>query len=151
MLRVRLITALHMEVEGGVDTQYVQRLHVGSQDSALDMVEGRGAKWKDAVVVLRGRQGYASRMVEAAGASTQIAPREPKEALCTARPMEEAGGVCLQGVQRVPKGARHSARGMVGESVASMMEVASAPRVCMVGPTTVLPMEEGSVVLCQAV
>lgn len=100
--------------------------------------------------MLRGRQGYASHMVGAADASTQVAPREPREALCTARHMEEAGGVCLQGVQRAPKGARHSARGMVGANVASMMVVASAPRVCMVGLTTALLMEGGSVVLCQA-
>lgn len=150
VLRVRLITALHTEVVGVVVIRAVPRLPVGSQACASGMVEGRGAKWKAATEVLKGRLGYVSLTVEVDVANMLAAPRGLKGAPCIARRTAGASGVYLLVVRRALKVARHFARGTVVVSAAFMTVVESALRACMVGLTTVSRTVVGSAVLCQA-
>ena len=143
--RVKLTFASRMAGVGGVGSlEVAPRLPGANQVFALGMVGGRGARWKDALEVLRGRPVFAYPMGEGAGANSQDVPKVLKEARCFARPMEGGSGAYLPVVPRGPRGAHHSARAMVGVSGACLMGAGSAPRVFMVGPTFAWLMVGGS-------
>lgn len=126
------------------------RLLEASQGFALDMVGGRGVRWKVAPVVLRDRLACAFLMGVAAVASTRDVLRVPRGVPCTARHMVVESAVYLLGARKVLKGAHHCAKGMVGENAVSLMVVGYVQRVCMEGQTFVLPMVEERDVLCLA-
>lgn len=148
--KVRPTTALHMVAEGVVGFLGVApEQHVASQAFASSMVEERGAVWKDAPVVLRGKLACASHMVVDAVANSLVVQRVRRGALCSAKHMVVESVAYLLAAPKEPKGVRLFAKHMVVESGVSLMVVVSAPKVYTEAQTFVWPMVVGRGVLFQ--
>lgn len=127
----------------------VIRLQGANLGSAFDMVEGRGARLKAALEVLKDRLACAFLMEVDVVANTKVAPRVPRGVPCFARLMVVVSVAYLQDAPKVLKVAHLCARDMVEESGASLMEVGFAQRVFMEVQTSVLLMVEERGVLSQ--
>lgn len=136
--RGRLITALLMEVVDDVGIQGAARLPEVGQVSALGMEEASGARWKDALAVLKGRLDCASHMAGDVVASILIVQKVPKGAPRIARLTEVESGASSQAAPKVLRAVHHCAKGMAGGNVVFMMEGGFAPKVYMVELITVL-------------
>ncbi|GJN26266.1 hypothetical protein PR202_gb14187 [Eleusine coracana subsp. coracana] len=134
----------------GVVLRDVRKQHGGDQDSALSMVEGRGAGLRAALAVRKDSLGCAFRMEVVVGASIQTARKEHKEAPSFASPMVEAKGACLKAVPEALRAALHSAKGMAAERGASLREVGCAQRVFMEELASAWHMEGANVALSQS-
>lgn len=121
-LKGRPTTALLM-VEGDAVAirEAARRQLVASRGFASSTVEGRGVRWKDALVVQRGRSGCVSLMAVDVVANTPVVPRAPKEAQCTAKAMAVGRDAYLLDARKVQRGARLSAKLTVGENDAFLM------------------------------
>lgn len=123
--------------------------HVASQAFASSMVEERGAMWKDALVVLRGKLACAFHMVVDAVANSLVVQKVHRGALCSAKHMVVESVASLLAAPKVLKGVHLFAKHMGVESGVSLMVVVSAPKVYMEAQTFVLLMVVGRGVLFQ--
>lgn len=123
--------------------------HVASQAFASSMVEVRGAMWKDAPVVLRGKLGCAFHMVVDAVANSLVVQKVHRGALCSAKHMVVESVASLLAAPKELKGVHLFAKHMGVESGVSLMVVVSAPKVYTEAQTFVLPMVVGRGVLFQ--
>lgn len=90
--RVKQITALVMEEDGGVPTRLVTRRRVGALVSAFAMVEGSDALRKDAPRVQKVTQVSAFLMGEDGDAISSDVPKVLKDPPCSAKLTGEANG-----------------------------------------------------------
>jgi len=123
----------------------------GSPGYAFDMVGARDASKRAAPKVQKDSLASAFHMEVVVAVSTPSAPKGHKEVQCFARPTVVVSAAPLKGVIREQRGAHLSVRVMVvGKDVRSK-EVASAPRVFMVGHSSAWPMVVARGVLCRSV
>lgn len=142
--RDALTSVLHM---AGAAVATMRAAHVLPEEdlvSAFAMVVANGVLTLHAPSLLKAIQVFALPMVEAVDASTPSVQRGLKEVPAFARHMEVGKGAPTQGVRREPRGAPHFAKATV--AVRGVLSQVAAVRVCMVGPSSVLPMEVASVV-----
>lgn len=134
-------TALPMVEADAVAIQEVARKQrVASQGFASSMVEGRGVRWKDALVAQRGRLACVYLMVVDVVANTLIVTRVPKEALCSAKAMAVERDAYLLAAPKALRGAHPSAKPTVGENDVYLMVVGSVLKVYMEAQISVLLM-----------
>lgn len=117
-----------MVAVAGVASRDAREQRGGDQDSALNMVEGKGVGLRAALGARKDSLGCASRMEAVVGASFQTAAREHKEAPSFASPTVEAKGACSKAVPEALRAARRSAKGTAAGRGASLTEVGCAPR-----------------------
>jgi len=129
---------------GVVARKAVTRLREVDQGYVSGMEEVNVAKLLTALKVLKATQVSAFHMVVVAGVSLWAVQREHRGAPCSAKLMEVASDASSRIATRVPKAVHLFVKDMVVASVACMMEVEYAQRVCMEALSFVLHMVVGN-------
>jgi hypothetical protein len=129
---------------GVVARKAVTRLREVDQGYVSGMEEVNVAKLLTALKVLKATQVSAFHMVVVAGVSLRAVQREHRGAPCSAKLMEVASDASSRIATRVPKAVHLFVKDMVVASVACMMEVEYAQRVCMEALSFVLHMVVGN-------
>ncbi|URE08585.1 hypothetical protein MUK42_22170 [Musa troglodytarum] len=142
-LKAALIIALPMVVADVAAMKVAAELQEINLVYASGTEVGRGARGRIAPKVQKVIPDSASLMVVAGAVNFQHVQRVHRGVQCSARHMVGVNDVHFRVAPRELKGALPSARGMVEESAAHFRVEVSAPRVCMVGPYSVLPMVVG--------